>query len=320
MNKALKKTNSERSFITEFIKNKALFLMVLPGALLFLILNYIPMIGVLIAFKDMRFFSNNLFTNFLQSKWVFFENFKFFIDTPDAFIITRNTILYNLCFIIIGNLIAVAFAIFMDEIRNKYFVKFYQSAILLPYFLSWIVFSYIVYSFLSPDLGFVNKGLLEPLGIEPIMWYGETKYWPIILFLSNTLKYTGYNTIIYLAAITSIDAGYYEAASIDGANKMQQIRKITIPMLSGIVIVMILLGIGRIFNSDFGLFFQVPMESGALFNVTNVIDTYVFRALRGTGDIGMSSAAGLYQSIMGFLCIIGANWLIKKYDREKAIF
>ncbi|MBC8080659.1 MAG: sugar ABC transporter permease [Gorillibacterium sp.] len=320
MSKALLAKNTKNPFVKEFIKNKALFLMILPGTLLFLILNYLPMPGVLIAFKDMKFFSNNLFTNFFRSDWILFENFKFFINSPDAFLITRNTILYNLAFIVIGNVIAVVFSIMLDEVRNKHFVKFYQSSLLLPYILSWIILSYILYGFLSPDLGFINKGILEPLGIHPIMWYSETKYWPYILFLLNTLKYTGYNTIIYLSAITSIDESYYEAAAIDGASKMQQIRKITVPMLSGIVIVMVLLGIVRIFNSDFGLFFLTPMESGALFDVTNVIDTYVFRALRGTGDIGMSAAAGLYQSAMGFICIMTANWLVKRYDSEKALF
>ncbi|MFD2615306.1 ABC transporter permease [Paenibacillus gansuensis] len=320
MSKALHRMKSGPSFFREFRRNKALFLMVLPGALLFFLLSYLPMPGVLIAFKDMKFFSSNLFVNFFDSEWVLFDNFQFFINSPDAFIITRNTILYNLAFIVLGNVFAVGLAILLDEIKSKYFVKAYQSALLMPYILSWIILSYILYAFLSPDLGFINKRILEPMGLPSVMWYSETKYWPYILFLLNTIKYTGYNTIIYLAAIAAIDESYYEAAAMDGANKLQQIRKITVPMLSGIIIVMILLGIGRIFNSDFGLFFLTPMESGPLFNVTNVIDTYVFRALRGTGDIGMSAAAGLYQSIMGFICIVTVNWLIKRYDPEKAIF
>ncbi|WNR44532.1 ABC transporter permease subunit [Paenibacillus roseipurpureus] len=320
MSKIVNRTKSSPSFFRELNRNKALFLMVLPGAFLFLLLSYLPMPGVLIAFKDMKFFSSNLFTNFFQSKWVFFDNFKFFISSPDAYIITRNTILYNISFIVLGNVFAVVFAIMLDEIKSKYFVKTYQSAFLLPYILSWIILSYILYAFLSPDLGFVNRSILEPMGLPSVMWYSETKYWPFILFLLNTLKYTGYNTIIYLAAIAAIDESYYEAAAMDGASKMQQISKITVPMLSGIVIVMILLGVGRIFNSDFGLFFLTPMESGSLFNVTNVIDTYVFRALRGTGDIGMSAAAGLYQSVMGFVCIMTVNMLIKKFDSDKAIF
>lgn len=317
--KTKSKDNKLYYFQKEFIKNKALFAMILPGVLFFLMFNYLPMFGVLIAFKDMKFFTNNFIINFFKSQWVFLDNFKFFIQTPDAFIITRNTILYNLVFILIGNFIAVTFAICLNEIRSRSIVKLYQSVMLLPYFLSWVVLSYILYSFLNPDLGFINKQVLQGLGIQPVLWYGEVKYWPFILFLMNTLKYAGYNTIIYLAAITTINPEYYEASTVDGASKFQQLIRITLPLLSGTIIVIVLLGIGRIFNADFGLFYQVPMGSGALFNVTNVIDTYVFRALRQTGDIGMSSAAGFYQSIVGFICIMTVNWIIKKYDAEKAL-
>ncbi len=312
--------NKKKSLIFQMRKNPALYMMILPGLLVFLILNYLPMAGILIAFKDMRFTTDNFFQNFWSSAWVLTDNFEYLFRSPDAFTITRNTILYNLVFIVLGNFIAVALAILLDEIRSRGFVRFYQSSILLPYFLSWIALSYILYAFLNPSLGFVNKSILAPLGLSPVSWYGELQAWPFILVLMNILKYTGYNTIIYLAAITAIDASLYEAAAIDGAKKWQQVRAITLPLVSPVVIVMMLLGVGRIFNADFGLFFQVPMESGALFDVTNVIDTYVFRALRQTGDIGMASAAGLYQSVLGFACIFGVNALIKKYDHEKALF
>ena len=294
--------------------------MVLPGTVLFLILNYLPMVGILLAFKDMRFTSDNFFLNFWNSRWTFFENFRYLFESPDAFLITRNTLLYNLAFIALGNALAVTLAILLDEIRSRVWGRFYQSALLVPYFLSWIALSYILYAFLNPSLGFINKSILLPLGMPTVSWYGEADVWPGILILMNLIKYTGYNVIIYLAAITAIDGGFYEAAAIDGAKKLKQITSITIPLISPVIIVLVLLGVGRIFNADFGLFFQVPMESGALFDTTNVIDTYVFRALRQTGDLGMASAAGLYQSILGFVCIWIVNSLIKKYDPEKALF
>lgn len=309
-----------KAFNKEFKKNKALFVMLLPGIILILLINYLPMAGVFVAFKDMRFYSDNFIINFFKSKWIGFENFKFFINTPDAFTITRNTIGYNLAFIILGNLLALFFAICLNEIMHMKMAKFYQSTMLMPYFISWIVISYIVYGLLSTDLGLVNNSILVPLGKERIAWYTEPRYWPYILFIVNTIKTTGYNTIVYLAAITGISTEYYEAASIDGATKWQQTRYITLPQLSVVITIMILLGVGRIFNADFGLFYQVPMESGALFNVTNVIDTYVYRALRATGDIGMASAAGLYQSLCGFICIMVTNLIIRRYDKDKALF
>jgi putative aldouronate transport system permease protein len=301
-------------------RNRSLYIMVMPGACMFFLLNYLPMAGILIAFKDMRFRTSNFFTNFLTSKWVLFDNFEYLFKSPDALAITRNTLFYNMAFIAIGTVASVAFAIILDGHRSRRVVKFYQTTILLPYFLSWIALSYVLYAFLNPSLGFINATALKPLGLQPVSWYGDPRPWPIILVLMNLLKYAGYNAVIYLAAITAIDSSLYEAARMDGATEWRQVTAITIPLLSPIIIVMTLLAVGRIFNADFGLFFQVPMESGALFGVTNVIDTYVFRALRQTGDFGMASAAGLYQSVLGFACILTANAVIRKVDRERALF
>jgi putative aldouronate transport system permease protein len=302
-------------FLRELSKNRVLFLMVLPGVALLFAFNYMPMFGLIIAFKNMNFAKG-----FFRSDWSGFKNFEFFLRTPDAYLITRNTILFNLVFIAAGTVFAVMCALALHELRNRRMAKFYQSIMFLPYFLSWVVVSYLAFSFLSVDMGFINKQILPLFHIQPIEWYGGTQYWPFILVFCNLWKYTGYNSVIYLASIVGILPEYFEAATIDGASKLQQIRKITIPLISPVIIILVLLGIGRVFFADFGLFYQVPRNTGALFNVTNVIDTYVYRALVNSGDIGMSSAAGLYQSVVGFLLVLASNLVVRRIDPAKALF
>lgn len=309
-----------REVTIELGKNKVLFAMLLPGLVLIILLNYLPMAGILIAFKDFKFLGSNFIESFFLSDWIGFENFKFLFNSPDTLIFTRNTLLYNLTFILLGNVVAVFFAIGLNEIRKKYLFKIYQSVILLPYFLSWIVISYLFFAFLSIDKGFINAGILEPLGIAPISWYSESVYWPFILIFANIFKFAGYNCILYLATLTGIDPAYYEAALLDGASKWQQTKYITIPMLSNVAIILVIFGLGKIFNADFGLFYQVPLDSGALYDVTMVLDTYIYNGLRGSGDLGMSSAAGFYQSIVGFGLVLVVNGIIRKIDREKALF
>lgn len=293
--------------------------MVLPGAIWFLIFKYIPMAGVVVAFKDFRIHPKGFIASFINSDWIGFENFKFLFSTNDAYIITRNTLGYNIFWIILGLVISVAFAIGLNEIRSKKMSKIYQTGMIFPFFLSWVVANYFLFAFLSVDKGIINK-LLESLGQESIAWYMEPKYWPYILTLMNIWKGIGYSTVFYLAAICGIDSAYYEAAMIDGAKKWQQIKYITLPLLSPVMIILTLLSIGRIFYADFGLFYTVPRESGALFSATNVIDTYVYRGFRKLGDIGMSSAAGLYQSVVGFILVIVSNKIVKRIDPEKALY
>lgn len=305
--------------LKEIRKNWALFVMLIPGIVILLINNYIPMFGIIIAFKRYRFFGN-FFDNIIKSEWVGLKNFEFFVKTPHAYIITRNTLLYNIAFIILGLVVPVLFAIALNEIRNRIAAKAYQSIMFLPYFLSWIVVSYLAYSLFSIENGFINRGIFEQLGIEPVRWYFETKYWPFILTFFQLWKYTGYNTVVYLAAIVGFDNEYYEAAAIDGASKWQQITKITIPLLKPLMIIMTLLAVGRIFNADFGLFYHVPRNSGALYQVTDVIDTYVYKALRNMNNIGMSAAAGAYQAVVGCITVFTANLIVRKIDKEKALF
>jgi putative aldouronate transport system permease protein len=296
-------------------KNKLLLLFLLPGTLYMLLNNYLPMFGIVIAFKDF-----NYTKGILGSDWNGLKNFEFLFKTPDAWVITRNTVAYNAVFIILNTVASVIVALGLSEVRNRMMAKFYQSVMFLPYFISMIIVGYLGLSLFSQEFGFINKSLLEPLGFPPVAWYAETKYWPFILPMVNLWKNIGYLSVIYLAAIIGIDNDYYEAALIDGASKWHQIKNITIPLIMPVIIIMTLLSVGKIFNSDFGLFFQVPLDAGALYPVTQTIDTYVYRSLLRLGDLGMSSAAGVYQAVVGFVLVMASNWIVRKIDKENALF
>lgn len=297
----------------KFLKFLPIYIMALPGLAYLFINNYMPLPGLVLAFKNY-----NARSGIYGSAWAGLKNFKYLFQN-DAAYITRNTILYNLAFIIINTVLAIMVAILLSEMTGR-FKKFYQSSILLPYLISTVIISYLVYAFLGTDNGFVNNTILPLFGKERISWYTESKCWPFILIFVNAWKSVGYSCIIFLATIMGFDRAYYEAATIDGASKMQQIFYVTLPMLRGTIIMLTLLAIGRIFYSDFGLFYQVPRNSGSLYSVTNTIDTYVYRGLLEVGDIAMSSAAGFYQSIVGFFLIMGANLAVRKMDPENALF
>ena len=295
--------------------NIPLYLMFLPGAIYLLINNYIPMAGLVIAFKQV-----NWNKGILKSPWVGFSNFEYLFKTKEAWNITRNTQGYNIIFIILGTVIAIAVAILLNEITSMVLKKTYQTVILLPYLISMVVVSYLVYAMLSSENGFVNLSILRPLGKQEISWYTESKYWPAILIIIYIWKTFGYNCILYYATLVGIDRGYYEAAVIDGASRWQQIRHITLPELVPTIITLTLMSIGKIFYSDFGLFYQVPMDSGPLYDVTNTIDTYVYRGLIRQNNVGMSSAAGFYQSIIGFVLVLLANYAVRRISKENALF
>ncbi|GIO16231.1 sugar ABC transporter permease [Cohnella xylanilytica] len=299
---------------------RALFLMVLPGLIYLAVNNYLPMLGVVIAFKNIDYSHRGLFGLIYYSDWIGFKNFEYLFKTNDAMVITRNTLLYNGGFIIVNTLVAIGLAIVLNEVRNRLASRFYQSLVLLPYLISMVIVGYLVLSLLNVENGFVNKHILPMFGVDPISWYSESKYWPYILTIVNLWKNIGYFCIIYLASIIGIDHEFYEAATIDGASKWQQIRSITVPLIAPTITVMTLLGIGRIFYSDFGLFYQVPLNSGPLQSTTDVIDTYVYRGLMTLGDIGMSSAAGLYQALVGFILVLISNYVVARRDRDQALF
>lgn len=292
-----------------------LLMLTLPGLVYLLINNYIPMAGVIIAFK-----SQNFAKGIFGGEWIGFENFSFLFKTKDAWIMTRNTILYNLAFIVIGTVCAIILAILMTELTKKVFSKFYQNALILPSVISMVVISYIVFSFLNSDSGLMNKTILQAFGLPEISWYSESKYWPVILILVYIWKTAGYSSIVYMASVAGMDKSIYEAAKIDGAGKMRQIWEITLPLLKPTVIIMSLLAVGRIMNSDFGLFYQVPMNSGALYNTTQTIDTFVYRAMMQLNDTGMAAASGLYQSLIGFILVMIANGIVRKVDSDNSLF
>ncbi|WP_172195372.1 ABC transporter permease [Saccharibacillus qingshengii] len=307
------------NFLRNVSRNKALLFMVLPGAIWFFFFSYLPLAGTIVAFKEYRVSRKGFWASIFNSEWVGWDNFKFLFSTEDAFVITRNTLLYNIAFIALGLVFSVLMAIILSELVSRKMSKIYQTGMFLPYFLSWVIVGYFVFSFLSMDRGLLNQ-MLGWFGMEPVQWYSDPKYWPYILVFVNLWKMVGYNSVVYLAAILGIDRSLYEAAMIDGANKWQQIRRITIPMLKPIITIMTLLAVGRIFYADFGLFYQVPRDSGTLYAVTNVIDTYVYRGLMTTGEIGMSAAAGLYQSVVGFTLVILANYAVRRIDKDSSLF
>ena len=299
--------------IKYFGKNKELFFLSLPGVIFIFIFCYIPMAGLVIAFKDFRYD-----LGFWRSKWVGFDNFKFFL-TSDTFLrVTRNTVAFNLLFIFGTLAVSVVFALILNELSSRH-VKIYQTIMFFPYFLSWVVVGYIFMALLDMDKGFFNT-VLKGFGIEPIFWYNEPGYWPVLLMFANIWKGAGYFAIIYYTALIGINQEYYEAAELDGASKLQQIRNISIPLILPLVIIMLLLSIGKIFNADFGMFFQLTKDSAALYPTTDVIDTYVYRALTKTADISMASAAGFYQSLVGFIMVLISNALVKKLSSENSLF
>ncbi|MBQ9411749.1 MAG: sugar ABC transporter permease [Oscillospiraceae bacterium] len=290
------------------------FLLGLPGFIYIFINNYMPLYGLAIAFKDYRYD-----LGISGSPWVGFKNFEFLFATKDAWVITRNTILYNLAFIAVDLVCSVSLAIFLNEIRSKVAKKVYQTLILLPYLMSMVVVSYLAYAFLGDRTGIIN-GFLNSIGAKSIRFYQTQKYWPFILTFVNEWRMIGYGSIIYLSTLVGLGSEYFEAAEIDGAGKLQQIRYITLPLLKPTIIMLVTLSMGRIFRSDFGLFYQVPRNQGLLYDITDTIDTYVFRALLQSGDIRLSSAAAFYQSVVCFITILAFNALVRRNNRESALF
>ncbi len=289
-------------------------MMVLP-LLYLLINNYLPMFGLVIAFKNVNFKKG-----IWGSDWAGLDNFKYLFATQDAWTITRNTVLYNLAFIVLNTTFAVAMAIILSELTARKSKRFYQSVTLLPYLISMVIISYLANAFLSTDTGFLNNTILPLLHIEKVSWYTDAGKWPVILTIVELWKNVGYLSIIYYSAVIGIDREYLECAALEGATKMQQIRKIVLPLIQPEITIMVLLAVGKIFYSDFGLFYQVPMDSGPLYSTTNVVSTYVYRGLMQLGDIGMSSAAGLYQSLVGFVLVLLSNLVVRKINPENALF
>ncbi len=304
------KKRSERS------QNLGLILMALPMMLIVAVFSYIPMGGLIVAFKNYSYKDGILASPFCDPLW---KNFEFLFKSPDTFRIIRNTILYNLAFIVLTLVISVALALMLNEIRSRKALKFYQTTMFFPYFLSWVVVSYIVYAFLNPRLGYLNAIAAANNG-ETLDWYNTPKAWITIIIVLQIWKTVGMNVLMYYASLLSIDSSYMEAAVIDGATHWQVIRHIILPFLYPMMIILTILAVGKIMNSDFGLFYQVPMDSKTLYATTDVLETYVYRALIQSGNIGMSSAAGFLKSVVGLVLVLFTNYVVKKINPDYGLY
>ncbi|ERL65209.1 hypothetical protein L248_2884 [Schleiferilactobacillus shenzhenensis LY-73] len=301
-------------------KNRTYFLFCLPGVVFMILFFYIPVLANVVAFKDFSYSEGGFIAGLLQSPWVGFNNFKFFFESADFWIVTRNTIGYNMVFLLLNFFFAIFFAIIMSQLRNRRLLRGYQTLMLFPYFLSWAVLQYFVYAFLNPDKGIVNQMIHALAGGKGIDFYNNPAPWPFIILFLGVWKGIGYNSILYFATAMGIDPTLYEASMIDGASKWQQIKNVTIPHIVPVATLMLILNIGGIFRSDIGLFYVVPRMSGPLINVTQTFDTYIYRALTTTNDIGMSTAAGLVQSVVGAALILTCNAIVRKVEPKSALF
>lgn len=293
-------------------KNLPLYLMMVPGLIYLFANNYLPMFGIAIAFKKI-----NYAVGIFKSPWVGLDNFEFLFKTKDAWLMIRNTVCYNLVWIVIDLIIAVFIAICMAEISSRRAAKVIQPVICFPSMVSAVLLSFIVYAFLSVSYGYLNTTVMAD---KPVNWYATAKYWPIILTIVHLWQNAGQSSIVYMASIGGIDKSLYESARLDGAGKWAQICHITLPMLKPMIILMTLMAVGRIFNSDFGLFYQVPLGSGLLYSTTQTIDTYVYRSLLELNNVSMSSAASVFQAIIGFVLVMISNTLVTIIDPENALF
>ncbi|WP_239618635.1 ABC transporter permease [Cohnella mopanensis] len=300
--------------IREIRKNWPLYTMFLPIAVYFLIFAYAPMAGVVMAFKDFNY-RGGIF----GSPWNGFDNFEYFFRSGKAWLVTKNTIMYNVVFLGAYTLFSVMTAVFLSEVYNKFFKRVSQTFLFLPYFISWVTVSAFVYNFLNYEYGIVNV-ILRKLNLDAIDIYSSPSIWFLILPLLYVWKWVGYGSILYLAAIVGIDQEVYEAATIDGASRWQKITRITIPLLKPTMIILILLGLGRIMRGEFDMFYQLIGNNGMLMDATDIIDTLVFRSLVGTQDFGMASSVGFYQSVLTLIIILSANYLVRRYDKDQALF
>jgi putative aldouronate transport system permease protein len=308
------KKNKKQGFALEMWKNWPLYIMTLPGIIFLLVFSYYPFLGIQMAFREF-----NIVDGIWHSPFVGLKYFKAFFKSKYFGEITINTLYLNILFLIAGLVTAVTIAILLNEMRSNKLKKLFQSAMFFPYFLSWVIISAIVYSFLNDKYGALNTFLLG-LGLQSHTWYNMAELWRTILTFISTWQSFGYTVIIYLAVIVSIDSEIYEAASIDGANRITQIFKITLPLLIPTIVLLSLLALGHIFNGNFGMIYSIIGDNGALISKTDVIDTYVFRTMRVNGAFSLATAVGLFQSVFGFIVVLIFNKLAKLYDDSMGLF
>ena len=308
------KIKRKDNLIHDVVKNKFSYLIALPAIIYVFIFSYCSYPYMIIAFEQY-----NYRTGIFSSKWVGFKNFEFFFKSNYALTVTWNTIYLNILFIISGTLASVILALLLNEIKSKWFIKTAQSTMLFPNYISWVVVSYILYSFFSTEYGLLNN-ILNVVGLDSVNWYLKPDMWPGILVIVRIWKGAGINAVIFLAAIAGIDDSQYEAAAIDGAGRWQQTKAITIPLIMPTVLIMTLLSVGKVMYGDFGMIYALIGDNGVLYPTTDIIDTYVFRALRQIGDPSEAMAIGLFQSVVGFIMVFGSNKLTKKFFPEGALY
>ena len=309
------KTKPESSLRKRLIKYLPLYILAIPSLAYLIVNNYMPMAGLVLAFKKYSFGKG-----VIGSPWNGLDNFKFLFGSKWAGIMFRNTVQYNLVFLLLGTVFAIAVAIMLNEISSKRLKNLHKTIILIPHLISTVIIGYIVFAFLSESNGFVNNTLLPLFGAKPISWYTESKYWPVILVIVQLWRSFGFQSIVYYATIVGFHSSYYEAAIMDGASTWKQITKITLPLLKPTIIILTIMSLGRMFASDFGLFYQVPMDSGLLYSTTTTIDTFVYRALMKDGDVSRALAAGFLQSVLGFAVVMITNGVVRKVEKDSALF
>lgn len=311
-----KRQQGKKSFFSDFRRHKTYYIMLIPMVVFFILFAYLPMPGLYYAFVDYDFLKG------LRSPFTGFKNFEFLFRGGGESIIwrlTKNTILYNLAFIGLGNACQIAVAVLLKEIQKKYFVKISQTLMLMPYFVSMVIVGVITYNLFNYNYGTVNN-LLTSLGFEKYDFYQNPSAWPVIIIIINIWKGLGYGVVVYLAAILGIDESIYEAAYVDGASNWKRIKYITLPLLKPTVVMLVLLSLGGILKGSFDLFYQIIGNNGLLLNATDIIDTYVYRSLAVNFNMGLGSAAGMYQSVFGFVLIIIVNTVVRKTSPDNALF
>ena len=317
MKSAIRAKAEKRSFTDTIKKRSALYVMLIPGILYLILFNYLPMFGMILSFKKINFRDG-----ILGSAWCGLDNFRYALSAPSLLTALKNTILYNIVFLFIGMVMSILLAIMLDLLWGKLSKKVYQTIMIMPYFLSWVIVSYLVFGFLSMESGVVNNTILPLFGMDKINWYMEPKYWPAILIIVYFWKNWGYSSILYTSALSGVDVQLYEAADIDGASVPQKLWNITLPAIKPIISMMLILKVGSILTTDMGLFYQIPLNTPQLYNTTNVISTYTYNLMTGSGanTLGMASATSMLNSLVGFVLIVISNRIVKKLDSDGGIF
>lgn len=309
-----KGTRRPPKYMVRLRQNRTMWIMLIPAIAYFILFAYLPMAGIWLAFTRFDFRKG-----FLHSPFVGFQNFEYLFRSGILWRLIRNTVLYNFAFIIAGNVAQIICSVFLSELRNKRFVKASQSIIFLPYFISWVLVGLFAYALLNVDNGVINT-LLRGIGLPEFNFYLKPNAWPVIIVLVQVWKGLGYGSVVYLSVISSIDQEVYESARMDGATKWQQIRYITLPMLKPTFMLLFMFNLGSILKGQFQLFYQLIGDNGILFNATDIIDTYVYRSLTVNFDIGMGSAAGVFQSVFGCILVLTVNTIVRRHNKDYALF